>query len=190
MLVFIIEVNVIGETSIQFSTTNETQSFYWKGYGLKFHIPQASLPDGVNHSRVTIEASLAGQYKFPDNTTLVSAVYWINSPLKFLQPITLEIQHCAKQTNGSTLSFAMACTQDDGRYLFKPLQGGIFNSSYSYGSIKLKHFCGIAVIQNDTEEQSYCGRLYYLGNRADWRIFFVIIKDLEAAITVSSNTCI
>ena len=175
--------DVISETRV--SVTNVSQTFHWTGYGLKLYIPPDSLPAFVEQTDIVIRASLAGHYQFPENTTLVSAVYWLKCPVKFTKPVTLEIQHCGKSF--VALSFVRAkCSQKDLPYLFKPLKGekGVFSSDYSYGSVSLSSFSGVGIVQEDTEEQQYCGRLYYLGSRINWRVDFVVIKNLEAFITV------
>ena len=187
-LAYLRGVNVIGETSCL--VTNEAQTFHWKGYGLKLHIPPASLPPEVRQSSVNIKASLTGQFQFPGNTTLVSAVYWIQTPVMFQQPVTLEIQHCAKSTTRYPLSFAVAkCSQKDLPYQFKPLEGGTFSSFSSYASIALLHFSGLGVTQ-EVSEQLYCAKQYYIGSKINWRAHFVVTKDLEAYITVSIEFCL
>ena len=65
-------VEVCGETTVV--VTNVPQSYAWAGYGLKLHIPKGSLPVGMEQCTINIKASLAGQYEFPENTHLVSAV--------------------------------------------------------------------------------------------------------------------
>ena len=175
--------DIIAETSI--SVTNKPQTFHWAGYGLKLHIPPASLPAGVGESDIMIKASLAGQYQFPENTTLVSAVYWLRCPVKFTKPVTLELQHCGK--HAGILSFVRAnYSQKDLPYLFKPLEGprGVFSSHYCFGSVTLFSFSGLGIIQDGSEEQQYCARLYYFGSRINWRVNFVVIRDLEVSNTV------
>ena len=167
--------------------TNEAQTFHWKGYGLKLHIPPASLPPEVRQSSVNIKASLTGQFQFPGNTTLVSAVYWIQTPVMFHRAVTLEIQHCAKSTTRYPLSFAVAkCSQKDLPYQFKPLKSGAFSSFSSYASIALLHFSGLGVTQEaEVSELLYCAKQYYVGSKINcWRAHFVVTKDLEAYLTV------
>ena len=86
--------DTIAETSVQIN--NQAQSFHWAGYGLKLHIPQKALPAGLEKCRIIIKVGLSGQFILPQDTTLVSAVYWLDSEpqCKFSQPLTLEIQHC------------------------------------------------------------------------------------------------
>ena len=39
--------------------------------GLKLHIHEGSLPEGVHQCKIYIKASLAGQYEIPENSHLV-----------------------------------------------------------------------------------------------------------------------
>ena len=39
-----------------------------KNYGLKLHIPKGCLPVDVDLCKIRIQASLAGQYEFPENS--------------------------------------------------------------------------------------------------------------------------
>ena len=170
--------------------TNSPQTFHWVGYGFKLTIPQGSLPAGVNQCRLDIKASVAGQYQFPDNLQLVSGVFWIRPlPLcRFQQQLTVEIQHCAKMTSSTKLSFVRAhCSQESLPYTFKQLEGrGSFTEHSSYGSLELNHFSGLTVTGENGEEREYIASLYY--QQCDPRsldIHFVITWDIETHITVS-----
>ena len=181
--------SVIGETSIL--VTNQAQSFQWEGYGLKLHVPEGILPD-FEYCRLFIKVGLSGEFKLPENTCLVSAVYWIDSEprCKFSKPgIRIEIQHCSK--NHQSLSFVRAkCSQDVLPYTFNTLKEGQFSSIdvSSYGSIHLSHFSMVAVGQKGREDPRYCAGFYYIGSKSTfWRVHFVVIKDLEAYRTVSCS---
>ena len=179
-----------GETSIL--VTNQAQTFHWVGYGLKLHISQGTLPAGLEKCRLLIKVGLSGHFKFPENTSLVSAVYWLNSEpqCKFSQPITVEMQHCAKCTHKSTLSFVHAkCSQVQLPYDFKAVEGGVFSSESSYGCVQLYHFSLIAVVRElILPKVIYCASLYYVKKGVNQReIHFVITKNLELYTTVRSN---
>ena len=150
---------VIGETSIL--VTNRAQSFQWKGYGLKLHVPQEILPPGLEYCRLHIKVGLSGEFKLPTNTSLVSAVYWIDSKprCKFSKPIKMEIQHCSKSSQSSTLSFVRAkCSQEVLPYKFNTMEEGEFSSLdiSCYGSVHLLHFSLIAVSQKGGDDPWYC----------------------------------
>ena len=127
----------------------------------------------------------------PQNTSLVSAVYWLDSEPrgKFSQPLTLEIQHCVKPTHTSRLSFVHAkCSQTQLPYVFEPVEGGEFSSESSYGCVQLDHFSLLGVSCNDpiTGVRLYRACLFYLSGGANLRhIHFVITWDEEPHTTVS-----
>ena len=180
-----------GETSIL--VTNKAQTFHWTGYGLKLHIPQGALPADLEECRLLIKVGLSGQFKLPENTSLVSAVYWVDSDprCKFSQPITVEMQHCMKQTHTSKLSFVHAkCSQVQLPYAFKAVEGGVFCSESAYGCVELHHFSLLGLVINMMLPgvQLYCASLYYLKKGVNQReIHFVITRNLGAHTTVRSN---
>jgi len=175
--------DVVGVPS--FLITNQAQTFHWAGYGLKLHIPQGSLPTGLEECRIYIKVGLSGEFEFPQDTSLVSAVYWIDSKprRRFAQPIRMELQHCSKSNQSSKLSIVHAkCSQETLPYTFTRMEEGEFKLS-SYGSIHLSHFSLIAVTAN---EPQYCAGLYYISRGCTTcKVCFVITKNLEAYKTVS-----
>ena len=125
---------MIGEASVR--VTNKSQNFHWVGYGLKLHIPEKALPTHLEECKLLIKVGISGQFALPQNTSLVSAVYWLDSEprCKFSKHLTVEIQHCALSSQMSRLNFAVArCSQSPLPYTFKILKGGEFNSQSTYG---------------------------------------------------------
>ena len=180
-------VEVNGEVELIF--LNQGGSFEWKGYGLKLHISKGSLPSGMEKNKIKIRASFSGQFHFPEDLDLFSPVFWISTSCKFTKPVTLEIQHCALGEDGAmltSLSFISAkCSQRDLPYMFRQVNGGVFTTHSSYGSIQLSHFSGYAVAGSKETPRSYCGHLYYsMKDTYDWRYYFVITQDLDAKNTV------
>ena len=177
--------------------TNKKLYFEWKGYGLKFHIPENVLPPKVDRSTLTIRALLPGQFELPPEYILCSAVYQIKAPVKFARPVTLEIQYCSSSENSDTtdLCFVVAHTATSKPpYRFEKQEGGIFSNN-SYGIISLDHFCYIGIIVrwlrslfSTRSLLQYCGQLYRIcqQNPADWGLHFVITRDLDPEITVCS----
>ena len=169
--------------------TKSEQSFHWTGYGFKLHIPQDSLPAGVDQCVLHISASIAGQYQFPDNMELVSAVYWIRCDpyCLFKKPLTAEFQHCAKMTSSTKLTFVRAlCSQKSLPYTFKKVETlGSFTDQSSYGSLQLDRFSGIAVAGENVHLLYIAGLYYRDKNPRSMEIHFVITRDDEPHITVS-----
>ena len=184
--------DVIAETSALI--TNQAQTFNWAGYGLKLHIPQQSLPARLEECRLHLKVALSGQFELPQSTSLVSAVYWIDSEprCKFSKHLTLDIQHCVKPTDTSKLSFVQAkCSQTDLPYKFKNVEGGVFSSDSAHGYVQCNCFSLFGAVYNKLvpQVQLYSAGIYYLRKgvkRID--IHFVITKDLETHATVGRAT--
>ena len=183
--------DVIAETSVLI--TNQAQTFNWAGYGLKLDVPKGTLPAGLEECRLLIKVGLSGQFALPENTSLVSAVYWLDSEPRreFSKHLTLEIQHCVKPTDTSKLSFIRAkCSQTDLPYKFENVQGGVFSSSSAYGCVQCNRFSLVGAVDNRLELRVLYSASVYLRKgvkRID--IYFVITKNLETHATVSSKLC-
>ena len=200
-------VEVVDHTS--FNYTGRARSFEWVNRGFKLHLPEDALPPDVDECRVHVTASLSGQFQFPEDTELISGIYWIAAPHKFAKPVTVEIQHCSSRTeHPSTLTYIVAkCTQEDLPYRFSILNGGVFTPSSSYGSINMTHFSGLGISsrsprrpslvqrlvrrrhQRDSEiwnTKRYCARLYYHSSGIlSWEVYFTIMWNLKLHIAVS-----
>ena len=184
------EMDVIGKTTL--SVTNEAQTFSWAGYGLKLHIPPASLPAGVRKSSIEIKAILAGPFSFPEDATLVSAVYCLQNQVVFSQPISVQIQHCGTPSDDHSLTFARA-SMNEPPYEFTALKGGLFPPDSSYACIQLDQFSLVAILFQKlwglltslVPERLYCAHIYYTKETVNtWRVHFVVTHYLEAYITV------
>jgi len=182
---YIYGVEVIGE----FTVHSQGGLFEWKGYGMKIHIPKNSFQPGVRECTINVLASFAGQLLLPDESELLSPIFWISASCKFTKPVTLEIQHSTLTEDElvlSNLSFVSTkCSQRDLPYRFTLLDGGVFTMHSSYGSIQLNHFSGNAVTGKKNTPRSYCGHLYYsMKQMSDWRCYFIITQDLDSINTV------
>ena len=162
---------------------NSRGHFEWDGYGLpKFHVPEGSLQDGTRKCMVHVGGSLSGEFQLPEDTDLLSPVFWISAPCKFAKPVTLEIQHCALREDETVLSdlrFVSAiCFQKDLPYRFKQLGEGVFTVHSSYGSIQLSHFSGKAITGIKRTPRLCCAHLYHtIEQICDWRFCLVITQD-------------
>ena len=178
---------VIGETDFVLSTRGGF--FEWKGYGLKLSIPEDSLPTGMEECRINIKASLSGPFLLPEDSDLLSPVFWISALCKFRKPVTLEIQHCASRDEASfaDLNFiSTKCSQKKLPYIFRQLDGGKFPADSSYGSIQLIYFSGFGITGRKRTLRAYCAQIYYTMKEeaSDWRFYFIITKDLDTLKTV------
>ena len=182
-------VEVCGEITVVLHSSGP-QHIPWEGFGLKLYIAEDSLPVGIDQCTLTIKASLSGQYEFPFNSYLVSAIIWLHcEPMcKFTKPVTVEMQHCAKSDNVANLKLKFVravCSQKQLPYTFKEL-GGDFTRHSSYGVIEVNGFSALAITQGESEEREYCSQLFYLGTPSSCHIHFIVTWNVKAHLTVSS----
>ena len=129
---------------------DKPQLMNWEKYGLRIGVEEGSLL-----SSETVEAAVValvgGQFEFPANTVLVSAVYAVSLSKPLLKRLKLEIQHCVDLTGGPGLSrylkFAIAPVSTPSLpYQFSIVEGGEFSSNSGYGSIQRKEFCLVCIL--------------------------------------------
>ena len=122
----------------------------WEKYGLRIGVEKESLL-----SSETVEAAVValvgGQFQFPPNTVLVSAVYAVSLSKPLLKRLILEIQHCVDLTGRPALSrhlkFAIAPVSTPSLpYQFSIVEGGEFKADSWYGSIQRKEFCLVCIL--------------------------------------------
>ena len=170
-------------------TGSSSYSFEWKGYGLKLHIPEGAIPQKWEGCKIDIKAGLAGQFEFTDDKSqLVSCIYWLSCPQKFLEPVTLEIQHCGLIEDSSTLHFVVAkCSQPQLPYKFKALDKGTFSPHSSYGSLQVSQFSFFGIRGRC---RRYYSAVYYINKGPNrWYVDFVMTCNLEVHLEVSCIDC-
>ena len=188
-------IEVMGKTEITVPDNGGTLE--WKGYGLKLHVPEhsCSLQANSEEYRIIIRASLSGAFKLPDDTKLLSPIFWMSvaDGQKFLKPVTLEIQHCASrheiedededESSLADLSFISAESfAEVGHlpYIFKALEGGVFTDCSTYGSIQLTQLSGVGVAGCKATPCCYRAHVYRTNTGArDWRFYFAVTRDLD-----------
>ena len=65
--------DVCGVTAI--TITNSSLEWQWEGHGLKIHVGENTLPSGIEQCHINVNASLSGQYEFPEDEYLVSPIF-------------------------------------------------------------------------------------------------------------------
>uniref|UniRef100_A0A1X7UC80 Death domain-containing protein n=1 Tax=Amphimedon queenslandica TaxID=400682 RepID=A0A1X7UC80_AMPQE len=129
---------------------DKPQLMNWEKYGLRIGVQEGSLL-----SSETVEAAVValvgGQFQFPPNTVLVSAVYAVSLSKPLLKRLKLEIQHCVDLTGqpdlAQYLKFAIAPMSTPSLpYQFKLVEGGEFSSNGGYGFIERKDFCLVCIL--------------------------------------------
>ena len=133
---------------------NSHQLINWEEYGLRITVPQDTLSSSNEICDINVKVLVSGLYILPEGTELVSAVYYVFASKPLLQPVTLEIQHCAHlitQDHTTYLSFVTAdLYQPDSRYCFQLKEGGQFNVGNDYGSISFSYFSLYGIIKSIT----------------------------------------
>ena len=129
---------------------DKPQLMNWEKCGLRIGVQKRSLS-----SSETVEAAVValvgGQFQFPPNTVLVSAVYAVSLSKPLLKRLKLEIQHCIDLTGrpdlAQYLKFAIAPVSTPSLpYKFSIVEGGEFSSNSGYGSIERKNFCLVCIL--------------------------------------------
>ena len=126
------------------------QLMNWEQFGLRIGIEEDSLLSSET-VEVATAALVGGQFKFPKNTVLVSAVYAISISEPLLKPLRLEMQHCVDLRGRPGLSqylkFAIAPVSTPSLpYQFSLVEGGKFTSNSWYGAINRKDFCLVCIV--------------------------------------------
>ena len=130
------------------------QLINWEKYGLRIGVQEDTLlpSDTVE---LAVVALVGGQFQFPPNTVLVSAVYALSLSKPLLKQLILEIQHCVDLTGRPTLSrylkFAIAPVSTPSLpYQFSIVEGGEFKPDSWYGSIQRKEFCLVCILGEES----------------------------------------
>ena len=128
---------------------DKPQLMNWEKYGLRIGVQEDSLLPSETVEAAVV-ALVGGQFQFPPNTVLVSAVYAVSLSKPLLKPLQLEIQHCidlrGRPDLGRYLKFAIAPVSTASLpYQFTLVEGGEFRSDSWYGSIKREKFCLISI---------------------------------------------
>ena len=123
-----------------------------------------------------------GDYQLPQDTHLVSAVYWMECvpECRFSRPLTLEVQHCAKPEGASQLCFVKASSMDRGeeRINFETVAGN-FSCHSSYGFIELDSFSGYGVGEEGAEDREYSASTHYSEENKSHKIHFTIVWNTK-----------
>ena len=118
---------VIAEFHATFSG-DKPFSLDWNKYGCRLQIPEGSIPQG-EVCTLDLYAIYSGPFKFPEDSSPVSAHYLISLSHNLQKPATLELQHCYIINNdddAGQLTFASATAFTGPPYHFRPVSGGSF----------------------------------------------------------------
>ena len=159
---FLRGVEVYRETVLEV-VGDKPQKLEWPGYGFYMEVPDGALAPGVTAS-VAVKVILSGPFKLPENTQLISAIYWISSSKVFLKKVAVNIQHFAVITSKkqcSKFSFIFAkSSQKELPYTFHEREGS-FNPQTQYGTIMVNHFCLLGMIGPEDTELCFTSLKFY-----------------------------
>ena len=136
------------------------QLINWERYGLRIGVSEGSL-SSTETAEVAVVALVGGDFKFPKDTVLVSAVYAISVSRRLLKPLRLEMQHCVSITREDQtkyLKFAIAPVDAPSlSYQFTIVEGGEFRVGNHYGTIDHKEFFLVCIeaIFSNRDEKNY-----------------------------------
>ena len=159
----------------------------WDESGLKIRVAEGSI-----YAEKTVDIAVAtlvgGQFKFPENTVLVSAIYAISVSEPLLKALRLKIQHCVDLSRRPGLSqhlkFAIAPVNTSSLpYQFSLVEGGEFSSDSWYGSIKRKDFCLVCILgtksasgkEDNEDEDDNLNSKYYNCEKRGFKIILSVI---------------
>ena len=150
------DIEVAGQKSFVIEG-DKPQMLSWEKFGLKISVEKNSL-SSLEASEVTVAALVGGEFKFPKNTVLVSAVYAVTVSKRLLKPLRLEIQHCVDLTGRPGLSkylkFAIAPVSTPSLpYQFRIIEGQEFRPDSQYGCITYGGGFTLACILGLTDHQ-------------------------------------
>ena len=161
----------------------------WPGYGFFIEIPEGAVPPGATVS-VGVKVILAGQFKFPENRQLISAIYWVSSSIEFIKEVFVNIQHCAvirSEDQCSQFKFIIAkCSQSRLPYKFREREG-LFSSHTQYGAIKLKQFSLLGETAPEDTDTLCTAFMFYkqqMPSPLTVDFHFVVVRDLEPNLQV------
>lgn len=174
--------------------TNSEQLFTWDDYGLSLHIPENSLPDNLQQCSIHIKADIMEDCQLPRDTHLISAVYCLDCvpECRFSQPLTLEIQHCAKPENVSKLCFVRSSSvEHHEKGVNLETVEGHFPISSSYGFIELNSFSKYRIHQKGVKDRKYCARCYYYEDHNQLhKIYFNVTWNTKSHNSVIYHACL
>ena len=128
----------------------------WEEFGLRIGVLKRTLPSSET-AEVAVVALVGGQFVFPKNTHVVSAIYAIAVSKPLLQPLRLDLQHCVNLVQPSQtrhLKFVIAPVNTPSLpYKFSPVEGGEFTINSYYGSIYRYKFSLVGIVAESGNDQ-------------------------------------
>ena len=143
--------SVVVEEQLFLSKGGNQQYYEWEECGLFLYIPENTISP-LSSCEVRVSALAGGDFIFPDDHEIVSAVYAVTFSHSLQHAIVIELQHCVDlqtQKHVDLMSFAVALPLPiPGSYKFIPIKGGRFNVGDRFGSIEAsKSLCYCIILR-------------------------------------------
>ena len=136
---------------------------------------------------IDLKACQGSHFKLPEDMVLASGVYFIALPQIFppKQPLIVEVEHCFRPKHPDQLtSLSFLSSESSQPYSLQILEGGIFMSGSSCGSISLSQTTLLAVAC-DGSFMNYEMLTYYIPvNATTWLFHIFITLDLKLHLQV------
>ena len=178
-------VEVCGETVLEI-TGNEHQKVSWDDFGFHLSVPDGAVPSDVTVS-LAVKAIMSGQFQLPDDTHLVSSIYWVSASRVFDKELSVHIEHCAvirSEEEASKFKFIVGkCSQKNLPYNFK-ICDAVFSPQSCLGTINVRHFSFFAAIfrglwgSNKCQYMSYCFIKRSAKKLSCWKCEFLVTQNL------------
>ena len=140
---------------------------------------------------IDLKACQGSHFKLPEGMVLASGVYSIALPQTFLpkQPLTVEVEHCFRLKHPDQLaSLSFMSSQSSQPYSLQILDGGIFLSGSSYGSISLSRTSLLAVACDGSSPGHEMLTYYVPVNATTWLLHIFITLDLKLHLQVCHSS--
>ena len=131
--------------------TSDGEIILWDEIGVRFDVPPGAIPEH-DTLQLTVRPCLSGPFSLPEEYELTSSVYFISPLFDFNKDVQLSLKHyanleCREDCNSMVFISARSSQAQVGSemaYKFKVLGTGVFHEEEHFGSISLRHFCGLA----------------------------------------------
>ena len=126
--------------------------------GFRLTVSENSLPPNQDKCIIRVKVYVGGKhnppFRYPFNTELVSALYFITPSCRLSKPVTLEIGHCCSETQ----NIHLVQGQEFNRWL-ECMEIGV-EISETHGKVELLEFSWFAVVASRFGRRRYCGAVY------------------------------
>ena len=174
-----------GETVFEVLADSLPQNLVWPGYGFNIEIPAGAFPPGVTAS-VAIRAILKGQFSLPENSELVSAIYWISCSENLLKHVAVNIQHCAlisSEEEYGKFKFIIAKCSQGPPYKFAQ-RDGVFKARTQYATIQCKRFSILGILGFRPFKNTYIVLkfLKHIPDSVNMKFRFAVLTDFSIKV--------